>query len=84
MVLKLDLFPQPLIPEDQLDAFFRLAKAGFSQKRKILRNSLSGGLAWKPERAEELLQTARIDPRRRAETLSMDEWKELTGLFSAG
>jgi len=82
IALKMDLFPESRIPNGQLDSFFRLAKAGFSQKRKTLRNSLAGGLAWKPERAEELLQTAGIDPRRRAETLSIEEWKELTAVFS--
>ena len=35
---------------EHLDEFFRLAKAGFSQKRKTLRNSLSGGLGWPPAR----------------------------------
>ncbi len=82
IALKMDLFPESRIPNGQLDSFFRLAKAGFSQKRKTLRNSLAGGLAWKPERAEGLLQTAGIDPRRRAETLSIEEWKELTAVFS--
>ncbi|HEX5635863.1 MAG TPA: 16S rRNA (adenine(1518)-N(6)/adenine(1519)-N(6))-dimethyltransferase RsmA, partial [Gammaproteobacteria bacterium] len=34
VVLKMDLYPEPRIPNGQLAAFFRLAKAGFSQKRK--------------------------------------------------
>jgi len=79
--LRVDLFPQPRIPASQLDTFFRLAKAGFSQKRKTLRNALSGGLGWKAEQAGQLLQTAGIDPQRRAETLTIDEWAGLTARF---
>ncbi len=82
-VVRVDLYPQPWIPTEQLDSFFRLAKAGFSQKRKTLRNSLSGGLGWKPERAQALLAAAGIDPMRRAETLSLDEWRELTAAYLA-
>ena len=72
--LRIDLFPQPRIPAAQLNTFFRLAKAGFSQKRKTLRNALSSGLGWKPDQGAQLLLAAGIDPQRRAETLSVDEW----------
>lgn len=81
ITLRVDLYPQPLIPPDQLDTFFRLAKAGFSQKRKTMRNALSAGLGWKAERGQALLQKAGIDPMRRAETLSLDEWRQLTDHF---
>jgi len=74
-VVHVDIFPQPVIPADLLGLFFRLAKAGFSQKRKNLRNAISGGMAWKPQQTEELLNAAGIDPRRRAETLSLTEWQ---------
>lgn len=80
-VLRIDLYPQPRIPAARLPDFFRLVKAGFSQKRKTLRNSLSGGLAWKPEQAAALLQAAGIDPQRRAETLSLEEWANLVTQF---
>jgi len=81
VTLRLDLFPEPLIPASQLDAFFRLAKAGFSQKRKTLRNALSAGLGWKPEQGGQLLMAAGINPQRRAETLSLEEWGRLTAGF---
>jgi 16S rRNA (adenine1518-N6/adenine1519-N6)-dimethyltransferase len=54
-----------------------LIKAGFSQKRKTLRNSLSGGLGIAPIQAENKLAAAGIDPMRRAETLSLEEWGKL-------
>lgn len=81
VTLRIDLHPKPFIPPEQLDTFFKLAKAGFSQKRKTLRNALSGGLGWKPDRGEVLLHKAGIDPIRRAETLTLEEWRQLTAIF---
>jgi 16S rRNA (adenine1518-N6/adenine1519-N6)-dimethyltransferase len=71
------LYPEPVVSRPQLPLFFRLAKAGFSQKRKTLRNALSGGMRWSTGEAEALLGRANIDPMRRAETLSLEEWKRL-------
>jgi 16S rRNA (adenine1518-N6/adenine1519-N6)-dimethyltransferase len=65
-----------------LDRFFRLAKAGFSQRRKTLRNALSAGLGIARPQAEDLLQIAGIDPNRRAETLSLEEWRRLSDVYS--
>lgn len=76
-IIRIDIYDQPLISANMLDTFFKLTKAGFSQKRKTLRNSLSAGLHIKPADAESLLMSAGIDPMRRAETLSIEEWKQL-------
>ncbi|MBI5950104.1 MAG: ribosomal RNA small subunit methyltransferase A [Chloroflexi bacterium] len=73
-ILRVDIYPQPLIPRETLPTFFKLTKAGFSQKRKTLRNSLSSGLHIKTQEAESLLKSTGIDPMRRAETLSIEEW----------
>jgi len=59
----------------------RLAKAGFSQKRKTLRNALTGGLRIPVEKTESLLKNAKVDPRRRAETLTLNEWANLTEIW---
>jgi len=80
-VVRIDLFPEPLIPTRLLPGFFRLAKAGFSQKRKNLRNTLSGGMRWSTSQSEQILKSANIDPRRRAETLSLEEWRRLVALL---
>ena len=80
-VVRIDLSPQPLIPNPLLPLFFRLAKAGFSQKRKTLRNSLAGGLRLTPAQAANMLLAAGIDPQRRAETLSLEEWSRLTEYY---
>jgi len=79
-VVRVDI-TQPRVPEDRLDAFFRLAKAGFAQRRKTLRNALAAGLGWPSEQAAGLLECGGIDPRRRAETLSLDEWAALTACY---
>jgi len=77
-VVKIDIYPTPLIHNHLLPNFFRLAKAGFSQKRKTLRNSISAGMAWSKYETESELNAAGIDPQRRAQTLSIKEWETLT------
>jgi 16S rRNA (adenine1518-N6/adenine1519-N6)-dimethyltransferase len=79
-VLVVDIYSSPRIKEELLDIFFKLIKAGFSQKRKTLRNSLSSGLHIPPTEAAALLTRANVDPQRRAETLSIEEWERLSEL----
>jgi len=76
-VLSIDIYPSPLIDSDLINTFFKLIKAGFSQKRKTLRNSLASGLHITTADSEALLAKANIDPMRRAETLSIPEWQTL-------
>ncbi len=80
-VLRVDLYPEPLIPIEDLETFFKLAHAGFGQKRKTLRNSLSAGLNWPAVQIEALLENAGIAAQRRAESLSLSEWKALTRAY---
>jgi 16S rRNA (adenine1518-N6/adenine1519-N6)-dimethyltransferase len=77
-VVKIDLYADPFIPKDLILEFFKLVKAGFGQKRKTLRNALSAGTEWSKEQVELLLDDAGINPQRRAQTLSLEEWKVLT------
>lgn len=58
--------------------FFRVVKAGFSAKRKMLRSSLSGGLKLSKIEVENILNKVNINPDARAETLSLDDWVRLT------
>jgi 16S rRNA (adenine1518-N6/adenine1519-N6)-dimethyltransferase len=67
----------PLFDGVDTRQFFRLVKAGFSQKRKTLVNSLSGGLAISKDKAKQLLEKANIAPTARAQTLSLIEWHAL-------
>ena len=57
--------------------FFRVARAGFGQRRKQLRNSLAAGLGVPPPQAEAWLRAAGLNPQRRAETLTVEEWGAL-------
>ena len=81
-VVRIDILPSPAIELRLLDYFFQLIKAGFSQKRKTLRNSLSAGLKISTGEAEALLAKAKIDSKRRAETMSLIEWGETSRLYS--
>lgn len=81
-VLRVDLYDQPLVPEADIQQFFKLTKAGFSQKRKTLKNALSATLVRPGAEIEAILSSAGIDPNRRAETLSIEEWKKLIGAFA--
>jgi 16S rRNA (adenine1518-N6/adenine1519-N6)-dimethyltransferase len=77
-VLRLDIRPQPAVADVVPEAFFRIVRAGFSQKRKQLLNTLSAGLHLPKPEAAAALNAADIDPKRRAETLSLEEWGALT------
>lgn len=76
-IVRIDIYPIPLIPTNQLDIFFYLAKAGFSQKRKNLRNSLAAGTDLDKGLTENMLDQAGIQQNRRAESLSIEEWKKV-------
>jgi 16S rRNA (adenine1518-N6/adenine1519-N6)-dimethyltransferase len=61
----------------QRDSFFRLVQAGFSERRKQLHNSLAHGLHRKNVDVQPWLLAANIDPSRRAEMLSIEDWLRL-------
>ena len=52
-------------------------RAGFAAPRKQLANSLAQGLGREKGEVLPFLQKAKIDPSRRAETLSIEEWATL-------
>lgn len=68
---------EPLVPPDEIKPFFRIVKAGFSEKRKQLRSSLAGGLQLEKPKVESLLQEAGIAPTARAQELSIAQWRAL-------
>jgi 16S rRNA (adenine1518-N6/adenine1519-N6)-dimethyltransferase len=77
-ILRLDMRLQPAVTGVTPEVFFRIVRAGFSQKRKQLLNTLSAGLHLPKPEVAAALNAAGIDPKRRAETLSLDEWGALT------
>jgi 16S rRNA (adenine1518-N6/adenine1519-N6)-dimethyltransferase len=76
-VLVLRRREQPLFPDVDEKQFFRLVRAGFSQRRKTLINALSGGLQIGKDTATTLVESAGLDPKIRAQALSLDDWARL-------
>lgn len=68
-VLHIDCYAQPLTDRPTMDRVFVLTKLAFSQKRKMLRNTL-GSLPEGPD----MMAAAGIEPTRRPQTLSIQEW----------
>lgn len=76
-VVVLELKSQRALDPGGEEKLFRLVKTAFSQRRKTLLNSLSG-LGFEKEKIQELLINNGIDPSRRAETLSVEEYIKLS------
>lgn len=72
---------EPLFKVDAKE-YFRLVKAGFSEKRKTLRNTLSGGLQISKEDSETLLDSAGIASSQRAQELSLEQWHAIYKVYT--
>jgi 16S rRNA (adenine1518-N6/adenine1519-N6)-dimethyltransferase len=70
-----------LFPDTDTKKFFSIVKAGFSARRKKLRGSISGGLRITKDDASQLLQSAGIDPDKRPQELSIDNWHRLYRVY---
>lgn len=78
-VLRLDLYDAPPVDVPDVALFFRVARAGFAQRRKQLRNTLSATLQLSPLEVAAALTAVDVAPTRRAETLSLAEWGRVVG-----
>lgn len=67
---------RPVEPSSEA-AFFRVVQAGFGQRRKQLANTLAAGLGLPKHTVTGALVAAGIEPSRRAETLTLQEWAAL-------
>jgi 16S rRNA (adenine1518-N6/adenine1519-N6)-dimethyltransferase len=76
-IIKLSIFSNQL-SADKEKAFFRLAKIGFSSKRKMLKNNLSNGLHITGLEVEKFLSAVGIPLKARAQDLSLKDWLELS------
>jgi 16S rRNA (adenine1518-N6/adenine1519-N6)-dimethyltransferase len=79
-IVRIDLHTTPPLTREARGWLFTLAHAGFAEKRKQIHNSLARHLDADPERIQTWLNTAEIDPARRAQTLSLDDWLRLTAV----
>jgi 16S rRNA (adenine1518-N6/adenine1519-N6)-dimethyltransferase len=77
MVLKIELYPEPLVSPDEFSVLQGLVRAAFGQRRKTLENNLVGWLKIGREGVDRLLRSQGIDSKRRGETLSVDEFIRL-------
>ncbi len=83
-VLRLEMRAEPLVPTEHQTAFRDVVRAAFNQRRKTLLNALSSGLpSIEKPRWNELLLNSEVDPKRRAETLSVEEFLRLTNAMLA-
>jgi 16S rRNA (adenine1518-N6/adenine1519-N6)-dimethyltransferase len=79
LVIKIDFKDEPEFPVTDEKFFFKVIKAGFGKRRKILKNALMGSeLHIDAQIATEVLTDSDIDPKRRAETLSVEEFSRLS------
>lgn len=77
-IVKLSRRDVELLPAGLQKEFLRTVKIGFSQRRKTLSNSFSGGLHIPKVQAESYLLKANINPSRRAQELDLEDWQNLT------
>jgi 16S rRNA (adenine1518-N6/adenine1519-N6)-dimethyltransferase len=75
-IVKINVYAKPKVDVDE-KSFFDTVRAGFAAPRKQLANSLAKGLGWEKAEGLPFLQKASIEPSRRAETLTIEEWASL-------
>lgn len=76
-VIRLDRRKGPAVNIKSEKVFFETVKAGFGKRRKTLSNAITGMEGLMKAEAGAVLTAAGIDPKRRAETLSLDEFGSL-------
>ncbi|MBM3946217.1 MAG: ribosomal RNA small subunit methyltransferase A, partial [SAR202 cluster bacterium] len=73
-VVRVEPRQTPLVGPEQAESFFALVRAGFSAPRKQLQGAMSHAMGRAASEIRDLLESAGVDPTRRAETLSIEEW----------
>jgi 16S rRNA (adenine1518-N6/adenine1519-N6)-dimethyltransferase len=76
-VLRIEPHARPTIANEQREQFRRLVRAGFTQPRKTLANSLAQGLARPRSEVEMWLKRANLDPATRPQHLAVKDWLTL-------
>ncbi len=75
-VIRLDVLSEPPVKTDE-KKFFAVVKAAFSQRRKVISNSLSSGLSISKEKTLEVLKAANVPSNARAEKLSLEDFANI-------
>lgn len=74
-VIRLNIYDNPSVRPNDEKLFFTVIRAAFNQRRKTLHNSLS--VLWGKEKTAAVLAAADIDPRMRAEQLSVADFSRI-------
>lgn len=82
-VLRLRVLDEPAVKVVSEEVFFKTVKAAFGQRRKTLMNCISNAFPIPKEQLATLFEEAGIDPRRRGETLSIEEFATLADKLAA-
>jgi 16S rRNA (adenine1518-N6/adenine1519-N6)-dimethyltransferase len=82
-IVRIELYDHPVVEVDDVAQFFEVVRSGFAAPRKQLHNSLAQGLGVLPREAATLLAGVGIDQKRRAQTLSLEEWAMVCHEFAA-
>lgn len=77
-IVSLEVRPKPAVHVDDEAVFFRVVRGAFAHRRKTLRNTLAGALDLEAAIVEAAARRAGIDPARRGETLTLDEFASLS------
>ncbi len=73
-VVRIDVYEHPPTMVEDTDAFFKVVRAGFAQRRKQLRNSLTHGLNLPTDKVVKALHRCGLDERQRAQELAVEQW----------
>ena len=82
-VLRIDLYASPPVEVADMERFFEIVRAGFSQRRKQLRNSLSQGLDLPADEVVQALRRVGLQETQRAQELDIDQWARLSRELSS-
>ena len=77
-VMRLNVYEQPLFELEDEKKFFTVVKAAFAQRRKTVLNSISSSLGLEKSVVNDVLLDSGVDPRSRAEKLSMNDFAEIS------
>lgn len=77
IVIRLDKLDKPRVQPKDKELFFKIVRQSFNMRRKTLRNAVKSMKIMNGEEMEKAFENANIDPKRRGETLSLQEFADL-------
>ena len=80
-ILRFDFLEEPAIRVDNIEGFLHFVNRGFASPRKYISNSLAAGLKITTAEAAQLLEKAGIETVKRAENLTLEQWRNLYELY---